>query len=248
MENKVLAIVAGNEITNNDLNEIIARYPEQQRMYMDNEQGRKQLLEQTIAFELFGKLGEEIELNKTDEYKKTVEKLAKEILIQMTINKVLSEVTITDDEVKKFYDENKAQFVEPATARAKHILVAEESEAANIKAEIESGDLSFEDAAKKYSTCPSKEQGGDLGNFGKGMMVPEFENAAFNAEIGKVTEPVKTQFGYHLILVEDKTEAKEKNFEDVKEQVTQQLIQQAQQTKYVDMTKELEGKYTVERK
>ena len=92
MENKVLAIVAGNEITSNDLNEIIARYPEQQRMYMDNEQGRKQLLEQTIAFELFGKLGEEIELNKTDEYKKTVEKLAKEILIQMTINKVLSEV------------------------------------------------------------------------------------------------------------------------------------------------------------
>ncbi|MBE6047676.1 MAG: peptidylprolyl isomerase [Clostridium sp.] len=248
MENKVLAIVEGNEITSNDLNEIIARYPEQQRMYMDNEQGRKQLLEQTIAFELFGKLGEEIELNKTDEYKKTVEKLSKEILIQMTINKVLSEVTVTDEEVKKYYDDNKAQFVEPATATAKHILVADEAEAKDIKAEIESKSISFEDAAKKYSTCPSKEQGGDLGNFRKGMMVPEFEEAAFNAEIGKVTDPVKTQFGYHLILVEDKTEEKEKKFEDVKDQVTQQLIQQAQQRKYVDMIKELEGKYTVERK
>lgn len=248
MENKVLAIVAGNEITSNDLNEIIARYPEQQRMYMDNEQGRKQLLEQTIAFELFGKLGEEIELNKTDEYKKTVEKLAKEILIQMTVNKVLSEVTVTDDEVKSYYDNNKDQFVEPATARAKHILVADEAEADKIKAEIESNAISFEDAAKKYSTCPSKEQGGDLGDFGRGMMVPEFEDAAFNAEIGKVTNPVKTQFGYHLILVEDKTDAKEKKFEDVKDQVTQQLIQQAQQNKYIDMVKELEGKYTVERK
>lgn len=248
MENKVLAVVAGNEITSNDINEIIARYPQQQRMQVDNEQGRKQLLEQTIAFELFGKLGEEIALNETEEYKKTVEKLAKEILIQMTVNKVLSEVTVTDEEVKNYYANNKEKFVEPASARAKHILVEDEEEAKNIKKEIESKVISFEDAAKKYSSCPSKEQGGELGNFHRGMMVPEFEDAAFNGEIGKITEPVKTQFGYHLILVEDKTEEKEKKFEDVKDAVTSQLIQQAQQNKYIEVVKELEGKYTVERR
>lgn len=248
MENKVLAVVEGNEITSQDLNEIIARYPEQQRMYMDNEQGRKQLLEQTIAFQLFGEMGKEIEIDKTDEYKQTVEKLAKEILIQMTINKVLSEVTVTDEETKNYYNSNKDKFMEQATAKAKHILVADEETASNIKSEIENNVISFEDAAKKYSTCPSKEQGGDLGNFGKGMMVPEFEDAAFNAEIGKVTDPVKTQFGYHLILVEDKTEAKEKNFEEVKDLVTSQLIQEAQQKKYADVVKQLESKYTVERK
>lgn len=248
MENKVLAVAAGNEITDKDINEIIARYPEQQRMYMDNEQGRKQVLEQSIAFELFNKFGQEIELDKTEEYKDSVEKLAKEILIQMTINKVLSEVTITDEEVKKFYDNNKAQFVEPETASAKHILVDNEESAKNIKNEIESGSISFEDAAKKYSSCPSKEQGGDLGSFGRGMMVPEFENAAFTAEIGKVTEPVQTQFGYHLILVESKKEAKEKSFEEVKGMATGQLLQDAQQKKYLDVIKELEAKYGVERK
>lgn len=248
MENKVLAVAAGNEITDKDINEVLARYPEQQRMYMDNEQGRKQVLEQSIAFELFNKFGQEIELDKTEEYKETVKKLAKEILIQMTINKVLSEVTITDEEVKKYYDDNKAQFSEPATASAKHILVDKEEAAKEIKAEIESGAISFEDAAKKYSSCPSKEQGGDLGSFGRGMMVPEFEEAAFTAEIGKVTEPVKTQFGYHLILVESKNEAKEKSFEEVKGMATGQLLQEAQQKKYLDVIKELETKYGVERK
>ncbi|MCR4945253.1 MAG: peptidylprolyl isomerase [Clostridium sp.] len=248
MENKVLAVVAGTEITSNDLNEIIARYPEQQRMYMDSEQGRKQLLEQTISFELFSKLGEEIQLDKTEEYKETVKKLAKEILIQMTINKVLSEVTVTDEEVENYFKNNKKNFVEEATARAKHILVETEEEAKKIKDEIESKAISFEEAAKKYSSCPSKEQGGDLGVFNRGMMVPEFEEAAFNSEIGKITDPVKTQFGYHLILVEDKTDAKEKDFKDVKEAVTAQLIQEAQQKKYLDVLKELEAKYPVERK
>jgi peptidyl-prolyl cis-trans isomerase C len=248
MENKVWAIAAGNEITDKDLDEIIMRYPEDKRMYMNNEQGKKQLLEQTIAFELFGKFGEEIKLDRTDEYKETVKKLAKEILIQMTINKVLSEVTLTDDEVQNYYNENKEKFMEQATASAKHILVATEEEANNIKAEIEESKITFEDAAKKYSTCPSKEQGGDLGSFGRGMMVPEFEDAAFGAEIGKVTEAVKTQFGYHLILVEQKNDPKEKSFEEVKETVTGQLIQEAQQKKYLDVVRELETKYGVERK
>ncbi|WP_143315995.1 peptidylprolyl isomerase [Clostridium sp. HBUAS56017] len=248
MENKVWAVVAGNEITDRDLDEIIMRYPEDKRMYMNNEQSKKQLLEQTIAFELFGKFGEEIKLDETDEYKETVKKLAKEILIQMTINKVLSEVTITDEEVQNYYNENKEKFMDQPTAIAKHILVATEDEAASIKAEIEEGKITFEDAAKKYSTCPSKEQGGDLGSFGRGMMVPEFEDAAFGAEIGKVTDVVKTQFGYHLILVEQKNEPKEKSFEEVKETVTGQLIQEAQQRKYLDVVKELETKYGVERK
>ncbi|MDS0526199.1 peptidylprolyl isomerase [Clostridium sp. SHJSY1] len=248
MENKIWAVVAGNEITDKDLNEIIMRYPEDKRMYMNNEQSKKQLLEQTIAFELFGKFGEEIKLDETDEYKETVKKLAKEILIQMTVNKVLSEVTVTDEEVENYYNENKEKFMDQATASAKHILVEKEEEANKIKSEIEEGKMTFEDAAKEYSTCPSKEQEGNLGSFGRGMMVPEFEDAAFAAEIGKVTQPVKTQFGYHLILVEEKNEPKEKNFEEVKDMVTGQLIQEAQQKKYLDVTKELENKYGVERK
>ena len=88
--------------------------------------------------------------------------------------------------------------------RAEHILVKTESGAAQIKKDIESNAISFEDAAKKYSLCPSKAQGGDLGYFGRGMMVKPFEDAAFSAEKGAVTSPVETQFGWHLIKVIDK--------------------------------------------
>jgi len=248
MENKLWAVVAGNEITDKDLNSIIMRYPEDKRTYFENEEGKKQILEQTIAFELFNKFGEEIKLNETDEFKEAVNNLSKEILTQMTINKVLSEVTITDLDAKKFYDENKEKFAEPATVSAKHILVETEEEAKNIKKEISEEKISFEDAATKYSTCPSKEQGGNLGSFGRGMMVPEFEEVAFKAEIGKLTDGVKTQFGYHLILVEDKKEGTEKSFEEVKDMVISQLIQEGQQKKYIDVVRELEAKFGVDRK
>ncbi|PRR84260.1 peptidylprolyl isomerase [Clostridium vincentii] len=248
MENKIWAVVAGNEITEKDLTSIIMRYPEDKRSYFEDEKGKKQILEQTIAFELFNKFGEEIKLDNTDEFKEAVNNLSKEILTQMTINKVLSEVTVTDEDAKKFYDENKEKFVQKPTVSAKHILVKTEEEAKNIKNEITEEKISFEDSAIKYSTCPSKEQGGNLGSFERGMMVPEFEEVAFNAEIGKLTDGVKTQFGYHLIVVEDKKEGSEKTFDEVKDMVIGQLIQEGQQKKYIDVVMELEGKYGVDRK
>lgn len=247
MENKVLATVGSEEITEKELNEIISKYPDDRKKMFENEQGRKQLLEQVISFELLNKFGKELKLDETDEYKETVKRLAKEILTQMSIAKILSEVTVTDEEVKEYYEANKDKFIEQPTVSAKHILVENEEDALKIKEEIDNG-ITFEDAAKKYSSCPSKEQGGNLGVFGRGMMVPEFEDAAFNAEIGKVTEPVKTQFGYHLILVDSKNEAKTKTFEEVKDAVLQQLMQERQQRKYLDVLKELESKYGVVRK
>ncbi len=87
--------------------------------------------------------------------------------------------------------------------KAKHILLDTKAQATKIKTDIDEGG-SFDYYAQKYSKCPSGRNGGSLGYFGRGQMVPEFENAAFNAQVGKVTEPVKTQFGWHLIMVEDK--------------------------------------------
>lgn len=89
------------------------------------------------------------------------------------------------------------------SVRASHILVDTKTQAQDIKTQIDNG-ASFESMAKKHSKCPSKDQGGDLGYFERGQMVPEFEDAAFNLPIGKVSEPVKTQFGWHIIKVTDK--------------------------------------------
>ena len=87
--------------------------------------------------------------------------------------------------------------------RASHILVKTEEEANVVLYDIEHGGKSFEDAAKEKSLCPSGKKGGDLGWFGRGMMVKEFENAAFSMEKGEISKPVKTQFGYHIIKIED---------------------------------------------
>lgn len=247
MENKVLAVISGNEITENDLNAIIMRYPEDKRGIFNSEMGKKQLLEQMISFELMYKLGSEMNIDKTEEYKASLAQVEKDLLTQMTINKVLSEVTITDEEAKKYYDEHKAEFEQPATVSAKHILVDNEELCSEVKEKIENGELSFEEAAKQYSSCPSKDQGGDLGVFGRGMMVPEFEEAAFGLELEKVSEPVQTQFGYHLIKVNAKNEPKASEFEEVKNQIVQRLVQERQEKKYLDVMKELEAKYDVKR-
>jgi peptidyl-prolyl cis-trans isomerase C len=88
-----------------------------------------------------------------------------------------------------------------ATATARHILVEDEQVCKDLKAKIENGETTFEEAAKEYSQCPSGSDGGNLGSFGKGAMVPEFDKVVFNDEVGVVHGPVQTQFGYHLLEV-----------------------------------------------
>lgn len=85
--------------------------------------------------------------------------------------------------------------------RASHILVKTKEEAEQLRTDIVSGKISFAEAAEKYSSCPSGAKGGDLGFFSRGMMVPEFDEASFTLPVGEVSEPIKTQFGYHLIVV-----------------------------------------------
>lgn len=92
-----------------------------------------------------------------------------------------------------------------ARAKARHILVSTETQCADLKAKIEGGE-DFAAMAKRYSACPSAQQGGDLGEFGRGEMVPEFDSVVFSAEVNKVQGPVKTQFGYHLLEVTQRTD------------------------------------------
>lgn len=88
-----------------------------------------------------------------------------------------------------------------ASASARHILVEDEQICKDLKDQINNGDLSFKEAAESYSQCPSGNEGGDLGTFPKGMMVPEFDEVVFNDEVGVIHGPIKTQFGYHLLEI-----------------------------------------------
>jgi len=87
------------------------------------------------------------------------------------------------------------------TASARHILVSSEQACLDLQEKINSGETTFEGAAAEFSQCPSGKKGGDLGSFGPGMMVPEFDKVVFNEEIGKVHGPIQTQFGYHLVEI-----------------------------------------------
>jgi peptidyl-prolyl cis-trans isomerase C len=92
-----------------------------------------------------------------------------------------------------------------ATASARHILVNDEAFCKELKEKINAGEISFEEAARDHSTCPSGVRGGELGTFSQGQMVPEFDQVVFNDEVGVVHGPVKTQFCYHLLEVTERS-------------------------------------------
>lgn len=248
MENKVLAVVAGREITTQDIEMIIAKYPEQQRAMFASEDGRKAILDQAIGFELMYHKGKELKIDETPVFEQQLEIFKKELLIQRTVEDVLSKVVVTDEEAKAYYDENKNEFAEPERVVAKHILMADEAELKAVQEKIASGELTFEQAAREHSTCPSGQQDGNLGEFSRGMMVPEFEKVAFEIAAGEVSDVVQSQFGYHLIKVEEKKDAAVKAFDAVKDAVIQKLMGIAQQDKYMGLLVSLEEKYGVERK
>lgn len=247
MSEKILAVSAGHEITEQEVKDLIANYPPEQQIYLSDPKAKEELLEQLIGFHLFSKMAEENKIKESREYKETLAKMENELASHMAATSVIDKVTLTEEEAKAYYDANPDQFISEKQVRAKHILVEKEAQAKEILSEIKAG-KSFEDAAKEYSTCPSKEKGGDLGYFKKGQMVPEFEKAAFEEAVGELTGPVKTQFGYHLILVEDKKEEQAVSFEDIRENLMEKLLNQKKQAVYLDKVKELEAKYGVERK
>lgn len=151
--------------------------------------------------------------------------------------------TVSDEQVAAFYNENPQFFTEDESVTARHILItckeeadAEEHEKAKAEAEairkqLEEG-ADFAALAQEKSGCPSKEKGGDLGSFGRGRMVPAFDEAAFSLETGEISEVIKTPFGYHVIEVTDKTEAKVQPLEEASEQIREHLNNQMRQEEF----------------
>ena len=161
------------------------------------------------------------------QYNLTIEALRKEMVPQVQLTKLLTpKVNVTDQEVKDFYEANKASMSTPEQVRASHILVKTKEEADAIVKELKGG-ADFAALAKEKSTdTGSKESGGDLNFFGKGQMVPEFEEAAFKMQVGEVSEPVKSQFGYHIIKLTEKKEAVNPTLDDKKVEIKEQLTKQ----------------------
>ena len=107
--------------------------------------------------------------------------------------------------------------------------------------------MSFEDAAREYSSCPSKDAGGNLGEFGRGQMVPEFDSAVFSMEVGEVTKtPIKTQFGYHLIKLNSKTESTTIPYEEISGEIMNALLLEKRRAAYESKINQLKIMYPVD--
>jgi peptidyl-prolyl cis-trans isomerase C len=177
---------------------------------------------------------------------------------QILVGKLVEEKTAdvaeaTDAEVALFYKENLDSFKTPEGVSASHILIKTEegdtdeakaekkAQLAKLKTDIAAG-ARFEDLAKEHSACPSSAQGGSLGTFGRGQMVPEFDEVAFSIEPGAVSDIVETQFGYHLIKVTERREAGVSSLEEVKDRLKGYLSGQKKQEALVAYVKDLQEK------
>lgn len=150
-------------------------------------------------------------------------------------------------DAQAYYDENKDQFNVEDQVQASHILVDDEDTAKEIIAKLDKGE-DFADLAAEYSTdSATKDNGGELGYFTADQMVTEFSDAAFALEVGKyTTEPVKTSYGYHVILCTDKQAAHQQTFDEVKDDLTERLTAQEVNTKYQELMTTLEKEATIE--
>lgn len=146
-------------------------------------------------------------------------------LINELVNELRGDIEVSDAEVEEAYEERREEFETPEQVCARHILVESEEEAESLLAELEGG-ADFAELAGEHGTDATADQGGDLGCFGREQMVGPFAEAAFEAEVGEPTGPVETDFGHHVILVEERREAGTAPLDEVRGQLEEQLVNQ----------------------
>ncbi len=246
MTSKVLAKVNGREITEQDFNNFYGSLGQQVQSQFQGEEGKQRLLDELIYQELFYAEAVESNVEASEAFQIELEKMKEGLLKQFNIKTLIEGVSVTEEEAAAFYNENMHYFKAEPQVQASHILVDTKEEADKILVEINEG-LSFEDAAKQYSKCPSNQQGGDLGFFQRGQMVPEFEEVAFEISVDELSKPVQTQFGYHLIQKKAEKEAEVQSLEAVMPQIKQQLLVQKQNNEYLSKVESLKEKYSIEK-
>lgn len=189
-----VATVNGQAISKAAFEEALAGMPPQMQERMGTPEGKVSLLDDLVTQEVLLQEARRLGVEKDPVVKNRLEEARRQILVQSVIEKI-AENDVTDDKVKTYYQSHKDEFRQ---VRASHIVVETEDQAKDAKKRAASGD--FAELAKEISTDPSaKENGGDLGYFRRDQMVKPFADKAFSMKVGEVSDPVKTEFGYHII-------------------------------------------------
>jgi len=242
----VLAKINNTEITLADFNERLKEYPSVAHGGTLDMETKKGFLDNLIVRELLYQESLREGLDKDKETAAMLEEMKKRLLVEKYFKKELDgDMKISEEELKKYYDEHPDEAKAPVEIRASHILLKTREEAEAVLAKLKAG-AKFEDLAKSSSIdTGSKVRGGDLGYFHSGVMVPEFEEAAFKLQKGETSGLVETRFGFHIIKVTDRRTGKEKSFDEAKAELEQKLLKKKKKEKFDNLVAGLKSKANI---
>jgi peptidyl-prolyl cis-trans isomerase C len=243
-QDQVVAEVGKEKITLKDYQEQVLQYERsksfQQKLQSLTPEGKKKILDGMVKDSLFYQAAMEKGLTLNEETLKEIELLKRRLLIRKYIEQALKEKPVEEAELRDYYEKNSERFVIPEKRKISHIVVRTEQEAQKLLAEVKEG-KDFGLLAEQNNTDATKKKKGDLGWVKKGIMVKEFDDAAFQLKKGEMSGIVKTRLGYHIIRIEDIKAQEQKNFEDVKADIRKKLEQQ----KVQDLGSQLKDTYGV---
>jgi len=234
---KVLVNIDSDTITLEEFNKELDKIPMNMKMLVATQSGKKTYLDRLIMKKLLLREAAKGKIEGEAEFQNRLADIKEQLLIESLLKKkIAADSQLTDDDMKKYYDTNKEKFKKEKEINTRHILLKTEEEAKQIMEKLQKGE-DFIELSKKYSIDPNaKASGGEIGFHPKGTLLPEYEAAAFKlTKVGQVAGPVKSQFGYHIIRLEGAKPPAYVSFDEVKDFIRQQLIQ--------DKQKELLEKY-----
>jgi peptidyl-prolyl cis-trans isomerase C len=236
---ETVATYAGHTLTSTQIEDELKRLPIPSRTYVTAADRKRQFIENLIMNDLLFEEGKGEGYDTDPEIDRQVGELKKRLVVQRVMRKYQTPPDISDEQARAYYDGN-PDLYSTTQIHASHILVKDADEANRILAAVRADPAKFADIAREKSTdTTTASKGGDLGTFGQGRMVPDFERAAFALKVGEISDVVKTQYGYHIIMVTERKEGERKPFDQVKEQIRAMLRTKAQQERMQDHFNEL---------
>ena len=216
---EIVATYQGHTLTSDRVKQALERLPAPSRTYLAAPDRKRQFVENLVMTDLLYAEGTQAGYDNDPDITRQVDDLRKRLVVQRVMRKYQTPPTITDEQVKAQYDQNPALY-STTQVRASHILVKDEDTARELLAEVKAHPEKFADLAREKSTdATSARKGGDLGTFSPGRMVPEFDKVAFALKPGEISDVVKTQYGYHIIMVAERKDGEPRPFDQVKEQI-----------------------------
>ena len=220
----VYATVNGEDVNDQDI-AVLMRAMQGAKFEELPADAKQKIVEQAVERKLLTAEANKSGVEKEKEYQEALKRIKGDLALEMWMKKIYDAVKVDAKDVKDYYDKNADKFMQPATVKARHVLVKTEQEAKDVIKELDglSGQKlndKFVELATTKSTGPSGQGGGELGWFAANQMVKPFSDAAFALKKGEITKtPVQTQFGFHVILVEDTKASEKATFDTVKAQI-----------------------------